>query len=74
MTSSTPPILLSSEDFPALAPSTSDTVSVTQVVDSPSVQELSVVTSNKSQEKADRKAAKKAAAAEKGKREAENRP
>lgn len=48
-----------------MAPSTSDAVSVTQVVDSPSVQELSVVTSNKSQEKADRKAAKKAAAAEK---------
>lgn len=64
MTPSTPPTLLSSEDFPALAPSTSDAMSVTQVVESP-IQEISVITNSKSQEKADRKAAKKTAAVEK---------
>ncbi|KAF8201634.1 hypothetical protein BJ912DRAFT_945984 [Pholiota molesta] len=61
---STPPTFYS-EDFPALAPSSSDTVPVASVAEPIVAQEPSPITSSKSQEKAERKAAKKAAAAEK---------
>lgn len=63
-TSSTPPTLLSSEDFPALAPSSSDALPVQPTPDTPTKTPGTPVIS-KVQEKAERKAAKKAAAAEK---------
>jgi len=64
-TSYTPPILLSSEDFPALMSSSSDPPTVTSPVEPPATRDLSAVSSSKALEKAERKAAKKAALAEK---------
>ncbi|KAF8969939.1 hypothetical protein BDZ97DRAFT_1653306 [Flammula alnicola] len=65
MIPSNPPILLTSEDFPALAPSTSDPPPAQHATESTTIQEPFSILNSKIQAKAERKAAKKVAAAEK---------